>query len=122
MLRLVAVAAAACSGPETGDARRRDGDAFLSSERGAEPGPDDAGIGAVRVTVETGTVNGAGTHNPVYVPATLGELRRTGIVLTLGLGRAEIGVLECRTSGARQIGIARAVDYEPAARSGPVMR
>lgn len=93
-----------------------------SEERRPALGPDEAEIGSIRVTVETGTVNGAGTDNPVViwfdnqghklsdeparafvpgsrvsatlsgsgVPKTLGELRRTSIVITLQLNRAEI--------------------------------
>ena len=96
---------------------------FLSDERAPELGADETPIGSLRVSVATGTVNGAGTDNPVLVwfdnqrhelgedpaaafargqeasavlrgpglPRTLGELRRTSILLTLHINRAEIG-------------------------------
>jgi hypothetical protein len=35
--------------------------------RGAKLGPDDAEIAEIRVSVETGTVNGAGSQNPVLI-------------------------------------------------------
>ena len=38
-----------------------------SRERGAELGPDDAEIAEIRVSVETGTANGAGSQNPVRI-------------------------------------------------------
>lgn len=41
--------------------------AAAAGERGAELGDDDAEIEEIRVTVETGTVNGAGTDKPVLV-------------------------------------------------------
>ncbi len=41
--------------------------ALLSAGRGAALGPDDAPIGGIRVTVETGVANGAGTHRPVLL-------------------------------------------------------
>jgi hypothetical protein len=37
------------------------------SERGAELGPDDSRIAEIRVTLETGTANGAGSDNPALL-------------------------------------------------------
>ncbi len=99
-----------------------DATAFLSSERGAALGPDDTRIGGIRVVLETGVANGAGTTRPVLLwlnnrrfalgtpeealdpgersttvlggaglPRTLGELRRSSLVLALELGDAAIG-------------------------------
>ncbi len=42
-------------------------DGRLAAQRGAALGPDDARIGGIRVTLETGSVNGAGTHRPVLL-------------------------------------------------------
>ncbi len=112
----------ACAERETADGLPARLAPSVTSDRGADLGPDDASIGAVRVSVDTGIANGAGTDNPVLVwinnqryeitddparafepggtvagmllgpglPRTLGELRRSSIVLALDLGRAEI--------------------------------
>lgn len=94
----------------------------LAGERAPDLGPDDTPVQELRVTVETGTVNGAGTENPIVVwfgerryelsqaptrdfepgrrtvltlagsrvPRTLGALRRSSILLTLQLNRAQM--------------------------------
>ena len=94
----------------------------VSLDAGAALGPDAAAIGSIRVTVDTGVRNGAGTTNPILVwfenrpysladdplqafrpgqsisavltgsaiPRTLGALRRSSILLTMHLDRAQI--------------------------------
>lgn len=115
----LALAAASCS-RDAAERAAVSGD--FAGERGAGLGPDDRVIDAIRVAVETGRANGAGTQNPVLVwfnnrgyrisrapvedfapgtravvilhqedlPHTLGELRRSSILLTLHLTRAAI--------------------------------
>ena len=119
-LAALGFAGASCSTePLAPDRQAADG---FTAERGVGLGPDPTPIESLRVAVETGEVNGAGTQNPVLVwfdnrshrlsrqptadfapgervvatlysedlPATLGELRRASILLTLHLTRAAI--------------------------------
>lgn len=61
------VALGGCPGGEVARPGRSGGPGDLAHERAPALGPDDALIDEIRVTVRTGTVNGAGTQDPVLV-------------------------------------------------------
>lgn len=131
--------------PDVSGSRARDSTATLSRERGVDLGPDGARISAIRVAVATGTVNGAGTDNPVLiwfgdrshelaeeparaftpgesvsatligggVPETVGELRRSSILLTLHLGRAAIAASWYCDRVSIEVRLEGETDYRP---------